>query len=71
MLRRNLQIGDVVLLRDKQVECNSWPMARITATFTGKDGHVRKVEVKTVDQDAVKTFLRPIEEVVLLLPEDR
>ena len=68
-LRRNLQIRDVVLLRDKQAVRNSWPIARVTATFPGKDGHVRKVEVKTADQDTIKTFLRPIAEVVLLLPE--
>ena len=68
-LRRNLQIGDVVLLRDKQAVRNSWPIARVTATFPGKDGHVRRVEVKTADQDTIKTFLRPIAEVVLLLPE--
>ena len=45
-------------------------MARVNATFPGKDGHVRKVEVKTTDQGNVKTFLRPTAEIVLLLPED-
>ncbi|XP_038594061.1 uncharacterized protein LOC119917719 [Micropterus salmoides] len=48
--RRNLEVGDLVLLRDKQTVRNCWPMARITATFPGNDGHVRKVEVKTADQ---------------------
>lgn len=70
-LRRDLQVGDVVLLRDKQAARNYWPMARVITTFPGKDGHVRKVEVKTTDQGAVKTFCRPITEVVLLLPEDK
>jgi len=63
-------VGDLVLLRDKQNARNCWPMARIIATFAGKDGHVRKVEVKTTDQGSVKTFLRPITETVLLLPKD-
>lgn len=67
-LRRDQQVGDVVLLRDKR---NSWPMTRVITTFPGKDGHVRKVEVKTADQGAVRTFCRPIAEVVLLLPEDK
>ncbi|XP_037617248.1 uncharacterized protein LOC119483204 [Sebastes umbrosus] len=67
---RNLQVGDLVLLRDKQMARNYWPKAKIIATFPGKDGHVRKVEVKTVDQGNVKTFLRPIAETVLLLPKD-
>ncbi len=68
--RRNLQVEDLVLLRDKQIARNCWPMARISAVFPGKDGHVRKVEVTTTDQGNIKTFLRPIAEVVLLLPKD-
>ncbi|KAL1280080.1 hypothetical protein QQF64_014680 [Cirrhinus molitorella] len=68
--RRNLQVGDLVLLRDKQIACNCWPMARISAIFPGKDGHIRKVEVTTTDQGNIKTFLRPVAEVVLLLPKD-
>lgn len=61
--RKDLQVGDVVLLKDKQTERNNWPMGRINATFPGRDGHVRQVEVKTSN---TKTFLRPITEVVLL-----
>lgn len=68
--QRNLQIGDLVLLKDKQVTRNSWPMARVTATFPGKDGRVRKVEVKASEQGEVKTFLRPVTETILLLPKD-
>ncbi|XP_056879986.1 uncharacterized protein LOC130520291 [Takifugu flavidus] len=40
--RPNLQVDDLVLLKDKQVTRNSWPMARVTATFLGKDNRVRK-----------------------------
>ncbi|XP_035988362.1 uncharacterized protein LOC118560918 [Fundulus heteroclitus] len=68
--RRNLQVGDLVLLKDKQVTRNSWPMARVTATFPGKDNRVRKIEVKAWDQGCVKTFLRPVTEVILLMPKD-
>lgn len=68
--RRNLQVGDLVLLRDKQTIRNYWPMAIVTATFPGNDGHVRKVEVKMTDQGDTRTFLRPVAEVVLLLPKD-
>lgn len=68
--RRNLQVGDLVLLRDKQTVRNYWPMAIVMTTFPGKDGHVRKVEIKTTDQGDTRTFLRPVAEVVLLLPKD-
>ncbi|XP_059839386.1 uncharacterized protein LOC132401297 [Hypanus sabinus] len=67
---RNLQVGDLVLLRDKQATRNSWPTARITATFPSEDGHVRKIELKTTDQGDVKIYQRPVTEVILLLPND-
>ncbi|XP_059825153.1 uncharacterized protein LOC132393775 [Hypanus sabinus] len=68
--RRNLQVGDLVLLRDKQATRNSWLTARITATFPSEDEHVRKIELKTTDQGDVKIYQRPVTEVILLLPND-
>ncbi|XP_034567767.1 uncharacterized protein LOC117832644 [Notolabrus celidotus] len=68
--RRNLEVGDLVLIRDKQMIRNCWPLAIVTATFPGKDGRVRKVEVKTTNQGSAKTFLRPVVELVLLLAKD-
>lgn len=68
--KRNLQEGDVVLMNDNQAARNNWPMARITATFPGKDERVRKVEVKTMDHGCAKTFRRPVTELVLLLPKE-
>ncbi|XP_059804058.1 uncharacterized protein LOC132379792 [Hypanus sabinus] len=68
--RRNLQVEDLVLLRDKQATRNSWPTARITATFPSGDGHVRKIELKTTDQGDVKIYQGPVTEVILLLPND-
>ncbi|XP_059844927.1 GRB10-interacting GYF protein 2-like [Hypanus sabinus] len=68
--RRNLQVEDLVLLRDKQIARNSWPMARITATFPSGDGHVRKIELKTTNQGDVKIYQGPVTEVILLLPND-
>ena len=44
-------------------------MGLVTAAFPSSDGKVRKVEIKTASQDKVKTFFRPITEVVLLLPK--
>lgn len=40
--RRNLQVGDLVLLRDEQMARDFWPLASITASFPGKEGHVSK-----------------------------
>lgn len=68
--RQDLKEGDIVLLKDNQAARNAWPMARITTVFPGRDGRVRKVEVKTSDQGAAKYFQRPVSELVLLLSED-
>lgn len=68
--KRDLKVGDIVLLKDCQAVRNKWPMAKITAVFPGRDGRVREVQLKTSDQGSLKTFQRPITEVVLLLPID-
>ncbi|KAF1387159.1 hypothetical protein PFLUV_G00102450 [Perca fluviatilis] len=67
---QNLQEGDIVLLKDTQVARNHWPTAIITKTFPGKDGRVRKVELRTTVQGSSKTFFRPVSEVILLLVKD-
>ena len=43
--RPNLQVGDVVLLKDASYFQTHWGMARITKTFPGEDGLVRTVDV--------------------------
>ncbi|KAJ7996952.1 hypothetical protein DPEC_G00223860 [Dallia pectoralis] len=68
--KRNLQEGDIVLLKDNQAARNSWPMAIITKTYPGEDGRVRKLELKTTEQGHSKIFLRPISEVIMLLTKD-
>lgn len=65
----NLQTGDHVILKDNQVSRNEWPMARITSAISGRDGKVRKVELRT-SQGSAGTFLRPVSEVILLLPKE-
>ena len=66
---QNLRAGDLVLMKDKQVTRNSWPLAMVTSSTPGTDGRVRTVELKVVTGGASKTFMRPVSEVVLLLPE--
>ncbi|XP_033867815.3 uncharacterized protein LOC117407211 [Acipenser ruthenus] len=62
----NLKEGDIVMLKDSQVKRNDWPMGIVVKTFPGRDGKVRKVEVKTAREGSCKTFLRPVSETVLL-----
>nr|XP_054601538.1 uncharacterized protein LOC129164687 [Nothobranchius furzeri] len=63
----NLQVGDLVLLKDKQAKRNEWPTGLIVNTFPGQDSKVRKVEVRVVKGGSPRVYLRPATEVVLLL----
>ncbi len=66
--KRNLQEGDVVLLMDSNVKRNEWPIGLIVKTIPSSDNRVRKVELKIIKEGSAKVYLRPISEVVLLLP---
>jgi hypothetical protein len=61
----NLQVGDVVILREDNVVPAQWPMARVVITHKGDDDLVRVVTVKT----SSGTYKRPVHKVVLLLAE--
>lgn len=67
----NMKEEDIVLLKDKQIGRNEWPMGVIVKAFPSRDGVVRKVELKLTHHKTTKTFFRPISECILLLsPED-
>lgn len=63
----NVKEGDLVLLKDPQVKRNQWPMALVTKAYLDSDGKVRKLELKVTKGGTVKTFFRPLTEVVVLL----
>lgn len=67
----NLKQGDVVLLKDKKVHRNDWPLGVIERVFESEDNKVRKVEVRVSQNGRPKTFLRPISELILLLSGDQ
>ena len=78
--RRNIMIGDVVLIQDSNAIRGNWKMAKVFKTFTDDDGKVRKaiVEYKNLDSEdkseyTGKTFTRierPVQKLVVLLPVD-
>lgn len=61
--------GDVVLVRDKELCRNSWPMGLVAKALQSDDELVRKVVVCVIVQGEPKTYVRPINELVILLPE--
>ena len=63
-------MGDVVPMRDEQQHRNNWPLGRVRDVIRSEDGRVRKVKVEIVKEGEKKAYLRPIKELILLLPED-
>ena len=51
---RNFEIGDEVLVVDKNVPRYKWNIAKVTATYPGRDGVVRVVDVKGEQGEALK-----------------
>ncbi|XP_068245416.1 uncharacterized protein [Palaemon carinicauda] len=64
--RRNVSVGDVVLMvKENEARCH-WPLARVVQTKVGKDGLVRTVTVRREG----KEYDRPLSKLVLILEEE-
>lgn len=61
-VKRNLKVGDLVLLVDENTPRNLWPLAIVTEVFHGRDDLIRSVKLKTKSS----VFVRPISKVVLI-----
>ena len=66
--KRNLHAGDVVLVKEEGAYRNDWPIGRVTEAIRSDDGQVRKAQVEMFREGKKKTFLRPIKELILLVP---
>ena len=65
--KRNLQVGDIVVIVDSSAPRNSWPMGVVCETIPDSNGLVRQVKVKT----ATNTLIRPIDKLCLILEMDQ
>ena len=63
---KDLQVGDIVCLRDEPLAPTRWPLARVVEVHSGPDGKVRVVMVET----AKGRYTRPIVKIVLLVYYD-
>ena len=61
---KNLDVGDVVVLKEDNLVACQWPIARVVETNAGSDGLVRVVTLKTKDG----TYKRPVAKIAPLLP---
>ena len=65
--------GDVVLIRDKNLLRNDWPMGRVSSTKPSKDGLVRSVNLTIAPlpgKSQTRTLNRSINDLVLLVPSE-
>ena len=65
--KRNLMVGDVVVLVDKSVPRGNWPFGLIKQLKISSDGLVRSATVFT----GGKTLKRPVNKMVLVVPATR
>ncbi|XP_053389483.1 uncharacterized protein LOC123532195 [Mercenaria mercenaria] len=63
----DIKEGDLVLLRDKSVVRNEWPVGLVETVYASDDGLVRKVAVKVIKDNKPTAYIRPIVELVKLL----
>ena len=61
-MRRNVRIGDLVLIAEDNMLRNRWAMERVIEMFRGEDGGVRSACIKT----AGGVFHRPVTKICLL-----
>ena len=73
---RNLQVGDVVLIKDDLAPRSQWSLAKVVAVFPGQDGFVRSARLlvgsPSLDKDGRRTsslsyLERPVHKLVLLV----
>ncbi|CAG2192602.1 unnamed protein product [Mytilus edulis] len=61
--RRNLMVGNIVIVVDSNAPRNSWPMGRITEIIPDRNGLVRQVKVKIGNN----VLTRPVDKLCTLL----
>ena len=57
------RLGDVVLLEEDNSKRQQWKMGIIQNVISGKDGQVRGVEVRTINQGKPQILCRPIQKI--------
>ncbi len=65
VVRRNFQVGDIVLIQDDDVVRNHWPRGVVVETFPDNNGLVRTVNLRMANSSTI--LKRPITKLVLLV----
>lgn len=62
-----MEVGDVVLVKDKSMVRNQWPVALISQVYPSSDSRIRKVEVVMYKDGRRSNYVRPVVDLVLLV----
>ena len=66
----NIIPDQIVVLKDKDSCRLDWPVGMIDRVFPSDDDLVRKVEVAIMKNGKRQTYIRPVTEIIPLLPEE-
>jgi len=68
--KQNIKVNDVVLLKDKSVCRNDWPVGVVEEALSSSDGLVRKAVIRIVRDGKSLKYTRPISELVVLCSDE-
>lgn len=58
--KENLEIGDIVLIKEDNIAPSYWAMGRITNVHPGKDGKVRNVTLKVANATPIQRAIQKL-----------
>ncbi|KAK3107024.1 hypothetical protein FSP39_005438 [Pinctada imbricata] len=65
----NIKVGDVVLVKDKNVPRSDWPIGIMEQAIESDDDLVRKAVIRLNRENKCVTYTRPISDLILLVDE--
>ena len=69
--KRNFEVGDMMILKEQDCQCNQWPLARIIVVDANRNGDVDSVTLRVADSNnGNQTLRRPITKIVLLVKNE-
>ena len=70
--RRNVMVGDIVVISEKNLSRNNWRIGKVSEAIMGIDGIVRriKIEYRNNDSKELTTIERSVQKVNVILPVD-
>ena len=67
--RRDMRVGDVVIIQDTSLRRNQWKLGLTTEVFHGSDNKVRRVKIKYINPNSGSPIEveRPVQRLVIIL----